>query len=63
MFVSDLQTKLMKKMEYLTKKQRKKITRPRQATKYNCTDLYVRLVLKGEREDNSDLARAIINDA
>lgn len=50
-------------MEQLTKEQRKKINKSALAMKYNCSDAYVRLILKGERDDNSDLAKAIIKDA
>ena len=50
-------------MEQFTQVQRKKINKTALATKYNCTDAYVRLILKGEREDKTELAKAIIDDA
>lgn len=50
-------------MEHFTKEQRKKINKAALAQKHNCTGSYIALVLKGERDDNSDLAKAIIADA
>lgn len=50
-------------MTEFTSKQRKLINKSALATKHNCTDAYVRLVLKGEREQNTDLANAIVEDA
>jgi hypothetical protein len=50
-------------MEHITKEQRKKINKPALAKKHNCSDAYIRLVLKGQREDNSEKAKAIIKDA
>lgn len=50
-------------MSHFTKEQRKKINKSALADKHNCTDTYIRLVLRGEREENTDLAKAIIEDA
>jgi hypothetical protein len=50
-------------MEHFTKEQRKKINKAALALKHKCSGSYIALVLKGEREDNSDLAKAIIEDA
>lgn len=50
-------------MTEFTSKQRKLINKSALATKHNCTDAYVRLVLKGKREQNTDLANAIVEDA
>lgn len=50
-------------MSHFTKQQRKKINKSALADKHNCTDTYVRLVLRGAREENTDLAKAIIEDA
>lgn len=50
-------------MEHFTKAQRKKINKSALATKHNCAGTYVNLVLKGDRNDNTDLAKAIIADA
>lgn len=50
-------------MTEFTSKQRKLINKNALANKHNCTDAYVRLVLKGEREQNSELANKIVEDA
>jgi len=50
-------------MSHFTKEQRKKINKSALADKHNCTDTYIRLVLRGEREENTELAKAIIEDA
>lgn len=50
-------------MTEFTSKQRKLINKAALASKYQCTDAYVRLVLKGEREQNSELANKIVEDA
>lgn len=50
-------------MEHFTKAQRKNINKSALATKHNCAGTYVTMVLKGERSDNTDLAKAIIADA
>ena len=50
-------------MEEFTSAQRKKINKPALASKHGCTETYIRLVLRGKREDNTDLAKAIKVDA
>ena len=50
-------------MTEFTSKQRKLINKTALATKHKCTDAYVRLVLKGEREQDSELAKKIVEDA
>jgi len=50
-------------MTEFTSSQRKLINKSALASKYQCTDAYVRLVLKGEREQNTDIAKAIVEDA
>ena len=50
-------------MSHFTEEQRKKINKSALADKHNCTDTYIRLVLRGEREETTDLAKAIIEDA
>ncbi|MDI1305384.1 MAG: hypothetical protein PSX42_11150 [bacterium] len=50
-------------MEHFTKAQRKKINKSALAVKHDCTATYITLVLKGEREDKSELAKAILLDA
>lgn len=50
-------------MPHFTTDQIKKLNKPAIAEKHNCTDTYVRLVLKNARKDNSDKAKAIIKDA
>jgi hypothetical protein len=50
-------------MSHFTKPQRKKINKSALALKHNCSSAYIRLVLRGEREENTDLAKAIIEDA
>lgn len=50
-------------MTQLTKEQRKKVNKSALATKHGCTAVYVRQILKGDREDKSDKAKAIIEDA
>lgn len=50
-------------MTEFTKEQRKKINKTALAMKHDCTDSYVRLVLKGEREQNTEKAIAIVEDA
>lgn len=50
-------------MTEFTSKQRKLINKTALATKHQCTDAYVRLVLKGEREQDSELAKKIVEDA
>jgi hypothetical protein len=44
-------------------KQRKLINKSALASKHQCTDTYVRLVLKGKRDHNSELATSIVEDA
>ena len=50
-------------MREFTKAERKKIDKPAMAAKHGCTEAYVRLVLRGAREDKSEKAKAIISDA
>lgn len=50
-------------MEDFTDAQRKKINKPALASKHNCSEAYVRLVLRGKREDHSELAQKIKSDA
>lgn len=50
-------------MTEFTSKQRKLINKSALASKYQCTDAYVRLVLKGKRDQNSELASSIVEDA
>lgn len=50
-------------MSHFTPEQIKKINKPAMASKHHCTDSYVRMVLKGKREDKTDKAQAIIADA
>jgi hypothetical protein len=50
-------------MTEFTSSQRKLINKSALASKHQCTDAYVRLVLKGEREQNTDIAKAIVEDA
>ncbi len=49
-------------MSHFTKDQRKKINKTALADKHNCSSAYIRLVLRGEREENTVLAKAIIED-
>jgi len=50
-------------MTQLTKEQRKMINKSALASKHGCTSTYVRLILKGKRDDKSDKAKEIIEDA
>lgn len=50
-------------MGNLTPEQVKKINKQALADKHGCSQRYVSLILKGKREANTDLAKAIIKDA
>jgi len=50
-------------MIQLTKEQRKMINKSALAAKHGCTSTYVRLILKGKRDDKSEKAKEIIDDA
>lgn len=50
-------------MSHFTTEQRKLINKSALASKYNCSGAYIRLVLRGKREDKSELAKAILEDA
>lgn len=58
-----IKNKTNEKMEHFTKAQRKKINKSALAEKHDCSATYITLVLKGEREKNTDLAKAILKDA
>jgi hypothetical protein len=50
-------------MNHFTPAQRKKLNKPALAAKHECSEAYIRLVLRGERDDHSELAKRIIADA
>lgn len=47
----------------LNKKELRKVCTPALARKYDCSDVYVRAVLKGYRARNTELAQKIFKDA
>lgn len=49
-------------MVTFTEEQRKKINNQALALKYGVSTKYIQLLLKGEREQNTDVAKAIIID-
>ena len=50
-------------MREFSKAQRKKLNKAALAEKHECHVDYVRMVLRGAREDKSEKAKAIISDA